>query len=106
LKEAQHGQETQWNDPEPPKIGADMPENTPEAPNLPSSSADEAHISSADVPADPAASASAEIFAAMNGSTLTDAGDTEEYGGEQSGIDQQVGAIEQDEPTEGEAPPQ
>jgi len=50
-----------------------MPEETTDAPNLPSSSADSAHIPSADVPADPAASASAEIFAAMDGSTIAEA---------------------------------
>ncbi|HEY5198892.1 MAG TPA: hypothetical protein VIJ51_17875 [Solirubrobacteraceae bacterium] len=53
-------------------IGAHMPEETTDAPNLPSSSPEEAHIPSADVPDDPAASASAEIFAAMDGSTLAD----------------------------------
>jgi hypothetical protein len=67
-----------------------MPEQTTDAPNLPSTSADGTHVSSADVPDDPAASASAEIFAAMNGTTLTDAEDNDEYGGEQAGIDQQV----------------
>jgi hypothetical protein len=92
--------------PDHPTIGAHMPPETTEAPNLPSTTADGSHISSTDVPDDPAASASAEIFAAMNGSTLTEAGDNDEYGGEQAGIDQQVGAIEQDEPSGSDAPPQ
>jgi hypothetical protein len=50
-----------------------------------------------DVPQDPAAAASAEIFAAMDGSTLTEAGESDEYGGEQAGIDQQVEELDKDE---------
>jgi hypothetical protein len=50
-----------------------MPEETTDASNLPSSSADSPHISSSDVPDDPSASASAEIFAAMDGSTIAEA---------------------------------
>jgi hypothetical protein len=50
-----------------------MPEETTDAANLPSSSADSPHISSSDVPDDPSASASAEIFAAMDGSTIAEA---------------------------------
>ena len=60
-----------------------MPPETTEEPNLPTTTADGSHVPSADVPDDPSANASAEIFAAMNGSTLTEAGDNEEYGGEQ-----------------------
>ena len=54
-----------------------MPEETTDAPNLPSSSTDSPHIPSTDVPDDPAAAASAEIFAAMDGSTIaqTEAGE-------------------------------
>ncbi len=68
-----------------------MAEETTGAPNLPSSSADSAHISSSDVPDDPSASASAEIFAAMDGSTIAEAeGDAEaaEGGGEEAGGDE------------------
>ncbi len=50
-----------------------MPEETTDAPNLPSSSADSPHIPSTDVPEDPSAAASAEIFAAMDGSTIAQA---------------------------------
>jgi hypothetical protein len=82
-----------------------MPEQTTEAPNLPSTSADGTHISSTDVPDDPAASASAEIFAAMNGTTLTEAEDNDEYGGEQAGIDQQVGETGVDQSEGGAATP-
>jgi hypothetical protein len=79
-----------------------MPEETTDAPNLPSSSPEEAHISSIDVPDDPAAAASAEIFAAMNGSTLTEAGEGEEYGGEAAGVQQQVDQLPEGESGEGE----
>jgi hypothetical protein len=51
-----------------------MPPETTEDLNLPSTATDGSHLPSTDVPDDPAASASAEIFAAMNGSTLADAG--------------------------------
>jgi hypothetical protein len=60
-----------------------MPELTTESPNLPSSSPEEPHIPSTDVPDDPAASASAEIFAAMDGSTIAQA-EAEAADGEQA----------------------
>jgi hypothetical protein len=72
LESAQDGHEADERI-ERPTIGAHMPEQTTDAPNLPSSSPDQPHIPSADVPDDPAAAASAEIFAAMDGSTLADA---------------------------------
>jgi hypothetical protein len=50
-----------------------MPEETTDAPSYPSTAPDGTHIPSDDVPDDPAAAASAEIFAAMNGSTLAEA---------------------------------
>lgn len=83
-----------------------MPEQTTEAPNLPTTATDGSHVSSTDVPDDPAANASAEIFAAMNGTTLTEAGDSEEYGGDQAGVDQQVDALGTADAADGEAPPQ
>jgi len=39
----------------------------------------------------------------MNGTTLTEAGENDEYGGEQSGIEQQVEEIDKSEPA-AEAP--
>jgi hypothetical protein len=81
-----------------------MSPETTEDLNLPTTTADGSHVPSTDVPDDPAASASAEIFAAMNGSTLTEAGDSDEYGGAQSGIDQQVAEIDRSEPAVDGAP--
>jgi hypothetical protein len=76
-----------------------MPEDTTTTANLPSSPPDESPSPAADAPADPAAaSASAEIFAAMDGSTLTEAGESDEYGGEQAGIEQQFEEIDKAEP--------
>lgn len=47
-----------------------MPEEPTDAPSYPGTAADGSHIPSDDVPDDPAAAASAEIFAAMDGSTI------------------------------------
>ena len=81
-----------------------MPPETTEDLNLPTTSADGSHVPSTDVPDNPAASASAEIFAAMDGSTLTEAGETDEYGGEQAGVDQQVSEIDKGESASDAAP--